>query len=549
MKCHCDEPDDDLLRTVLGLGGHSVRKTHYPSLRARLAELEKLREQLERSEGFLAQAQRLSHTGSFGLNATTRELYWSEETFRIFEYEPALKPTLDLVFARIHPEDRDRARRVIEQAIQDAGDYEHEYRLLTPEGKVKWLHTRAHAGKDSSGGIEFIGAVVDFTERRNIEEAAARRIENELRDVINTIPAIVWSASPDGARDFVNQRWQEYTGLPTEAGLGWGWTANVHPASVDRYMSEWRDALARGQPMEAEARVRRADGEYRWWLIRVVPRKDEHGNILKWFGTAIDIEDRKRAEQERETLQANLAHVNRISILGELAASVAHELKQPIAAASLNAEVCLQLLRRDPPNLQKVCKALTAITESADSAADIIDRLRALYKKSPPKREPVEVNSTIRQVVALILGEAGRHGVSMRTDLGDALPTVMADRVQLQQVLMNLVLNGIEAMQETGGILTLRSQINDGNVLISVSDTGAGLPTDGAEQIFEPFFTTKPQGSGMGLAISRSIVESHSGRIWATSNDERGASFHFSFPISTEAAKACAAGSKQRPAR
>jgi PAS domain S-box-containing protein len=359
-----------------------------------------------------------------------------------------------------------------------------------------------------------------------------RRQEKQLRDVINTVPANVWSTLPDGAVDFVNQRWQDLTGLPREDALRWDWEAVVHPDDRTRFIADWRAAVNSGQPMDTEIRVRRADKEYRWWFIRNVPLRDARGKIVKWYGTGVDIEDRKRAEQERERLrqlQADLAHVNRVSMLGELAASLSHELKQPITASITNAKTCLRWLKRDQPDIEEASEAVTRIVEDGNRAAEIINRLRSFYKKgAPPERELVDVNEVIDEMLVLLHSEANRYSIPMRTDLAADLPKVSADRVQLQQVLLNLMLNGIEAMKDSEGELTIQSQLgNNGQLLISISDTGVGLPAEKADQIFNAFFTTKPQGSGMGLAISRSIVQSHGGRLWATTNSGRGATFHF----------------------
>jgi signal transduction histidine kinase len=229
-------------------------------------------------------------------------------------------------------------------------------------------------------------------------------------------------------------------------------------------------------------------------------------------------------------------------MMGELAASISHELKQPIVAAMTNARTSLRWLKRDQPDMEEACDAIHRIVKDGTRANEIIDRLRSLYKKVPPQQELVDVNDIIREMVVLLRGEANRYAVSMRMDLPFDLPKITGDRVQLQQVLMNLMLNAIEAMKETGGVLTVKSQMEDCRVLISVSDTGVGLPSDKTDQIFNAFFTTKPQGSGMGLAISRSIVESHGGRLWATDNDGRGATFHFALPTAAEAAQTPATG-------
>jgi signal transduction histidine kinase len=255
---------------------------------------------------------------------------------------------------------------------------------------------------------------------------------------------------------------------------------------------------------------------------------------VKWCGAATDIEDRKRAEQEREKLrqlEADLAHINRVSTLGEMAASLAHEIKQPIAAAITSANSCIEWLVHEPPNLDRACAAAGRIDKYGNRAAEIIDRIRSLYKKSPPRRELVDVNGIIQEMLTLMNGEATRSPITMRTELAPELPKIMVDRVQLQQVFMNLMLNAIEAMTDSGGELTVTSELQDGQLHFSVSDTGVGLPMEKMDQIFSAFFTTKPQGSGMGLAISRSIVESHGGRLWATANDGRGATFHFTLPV------------------
>jgi PAS domain S-box-containing protein len=354
-----------------------------------------------------------------------------------------------------------------------------------------------------------------------------RREERKFREAIETIPAMAWIAGPDGALQFVNRRWVEYTGLSQVGNPKEVRKVAIHPDDLDRIERRLGASKASGEPVEEELRFRRTDGEYRWFLSRVVPLRDKRGKVAKWYGAATDIQDRKRAEE----LQADLAHTNRVSMLGELAASISHELKQPIAAAMANAQASLRWLNRDQPDLDGARRSAEAIVKDEARADDIIDRLRSLYKKTPPQREPVDMDEIIGEMVLLLRSEANEHAVSIRTDLPADLPKITADRVQLQQVLMNLMLNGIEAMKDTGGVLTVKTgRCDRGQVLISVSDTGVGLPAGTADEIFNAFFTTKPQGSGMGLAISRSIVESHGGRLWATSHDGRGATFHFTLP-------------------
>jgi C4-dicarboxylate-specific signal transduction histidine kinase len=285
---------------------------------------------------------------------------------------------------------------------------------------------------------------------------------------------------------------------------------------------------------DVEYRIRRSDGAVRF--MRGIGHHNPSQEIGEYVGITMDITERKRAEEERERLrqlEADLAHIDRVSTLGEIAASLAHEIKQPIAAAITSANSCMEWLAHEPPNLDRARAAAARIDKYGNRAADIIDHIRSFYRKSPPHRELVDVNGIIQEMLTLLKGEANRYSVAMRTELAAELPEIMVDRVQLQQVFMNLMLNGIEAMEGSGGELTMKSQLQDGQLQFSVSDTGVGLPTEKMEQIFSAFYTTKPQGSGMGLAISRSIVESHGGRLWATANGRQGATFHFTLATET----------------
>jgi signal transduction histidine kinase len=259
------------------------------------------------------------------------------------------------------------------------------------------------------------------------------------------------------------------------------------------------------------------------------------GNLIEMVGTHVDVTERKRAEEERERwrqLEADLAHMNRVTMLGELASSLAHELNQPIAAAITSANACIRWLARNPPDLERARAAAVRIENDGSRAAEIIQRVRAFYKTgAPPQQELVDLNEIAGEMLALLRNEASRHSISLRTELAPQLPQITGDRVQLQQVLMNLILNGIEAMTDGAGELIIRSQsTEDEFLLISVSDTGVGLPSENLDKIFNAFYTTKPEGTGMGLAISRSIVEAHGGRLWTTANAERGATFHFTLP-------------------
>ena len=406
----------------------------------------------------------------------------------------------------------------------------------------EFQHQVSVTGKDE---LAHLGQVFNITARRLRDlYATLQSSEDRLRLVIDTIPAHVWSTLPDGSVDFINQRWLETTGLSLEKGLGWAWGSVIHPDDLARFVESWRAAVAAGEPMESEARLRRADGQYRWWLIRNVPLRDELRNIVKWYGTAIDIEERKRAEEERERLrqaEADLARVTRVATMGELTASLAHEIKQPITAAVTNARTCLRWLERDAPDVAEARDAASRLIKDVTRASEIISSINLLFKKGALQRESVDVNELIREMIVLLRSEANRYAISIGTELAENLPKVLGDRVQLQQVFMNLMLNGIEAMKDMTGAceLTIKSQqASNDQLLISISDTGVGLPQDRADQIFDAFFTTKPQGLGMGLAVSRSIVESHGGRLSAISHSGPGATFQFTLPSEAAAHQA-----------
>jgi PAS domain S-box-containing protein len=362
--------------------------------------------------------------------------------------------------------------------------------------------------------------------------------EDRLRRVINTIPAHVWSSLPDGSVDFINQRLLESTGLSIDALLGSGWQSIVHPDDRSRYLDKWRAALAAGEPVEIEARVWTAQHDYRWLLVRNVPLRDGHGEIVKWYGTGIDIEDRKLAEDALRKAQADLAHANRVTTMGELSASLAHEINQPISGAITNASTCLRRLDREPPDVEGARVAASKVIRDANRAAEIIHRVQVFFRKGAVIREHLDVNEVIREMEILLHNEATQHSVSVQTKLEADLPLIVADRIQLQQVLMNLMINGIDAMKAVDGPrqLTLGTQNESKeHLLVSVEDTGIGLPPNQAGQIFNAFFTTKEHGTGMGLRISRTIIEAHGGRLWATDNQPRGASFHFTLAVSPEA--------------
>jgi PAS domain S-box-containing protein len=368
-------------------------------------------EALRRSEAYLAEAQRLSRTGSFGWNVSSGELFWSEENFRIFGYDRATKPTVQLVLQRVHPDDIALVQQLIERASHDGKDWDLEHRLLMPDGSVKHLHVMAHASRDESGNLEFMGAVMDVT--------AA-----------------------------------------------------------------------------------------------------------------------KRAEEELHQARADLAHVTRVTTLGELTASIAHEVNQPIAAVITNADAGLRWLAAQPPDLEEARQALGRIINGGNRASEVIDRIRALVKKTPPRKDRLDINEIILEVIALTRSEVHRNRVALQAQLLSDLAPISGDRIQLQQVILNLIINAIEAMSgvSEGPREVLVGSGNDDSdgVLVAVHDSGPGLDAERLNHLFDAFYTTKPNGLGMGLTISRSIIEAHGGRLWATPNVPRGAILQFMLPADGE---------------
>jgi PAS domain S-box-containing protein len=411
---------------------------------------------------------------------------------------------------------------------------EQEARLRRFDGVYRWFLIRAEPFRDETGAIvRWYGNSTDIEDRKRAEEALAAS-ERNLRLIINTMPALAWSAQADGNVDFVNQRWLDYTGLSPVEAQGWGWAQAFHPDDLGRLNDYWLSTIAAGQPGEIEARLRRVDGKYRWFLFRASPLRDESGAIVKWYGTNTDIDDRKRAEEELRNAQSELARVTRVMTMGQLTASIAHEVNQPLSGIVTNASTCLRMLDANPPNLEGARETTRRTIRDGHRASDVVTRLRTLYSKKEPAVEPMDLNEVAREVTALSLGDIQRSGVTLRQEFADDLPPALGDRIQLQQVILNLLRNAADAMREIDDRpreLVVRTERDEPNqVRLSVKDSGVGLTPQAADKIFQAFYTTKSDGMGIGLSISRSIIEAHQGRLWATPNDGPGSTFSFAIP-------------------
>jgi len=500
--------------------------------------LELQEEKLQRSEAYLAEAQRLTHTGSWAWQVAGGDaVHLSEEWYRIYGFDPENgPPAFEECRQRTHPEDRAKWQGAIDRAIAEKSEYEVEFRILLPDGSVKHIHTVGHPVLNASGDlVQFVGSSTDITERKWAEQATRL-----LAAIVESSHDAIVSKSLNGVITSWNKGAERLFGYTAEEAVGQNITLIIPPERRDEERTIV-EQLTRGERVDNFETVRmRKDGSLLDVSLTISPMKDASGRVVGASKLARDITERKRAEEALRQAQTDLAHASRLTTMGEFTASLAHEVKQPIAAAVTDANTCVRWITRDEPDLKEAREAAWRIVKDTERAAEIINRVRLLFKKGTPQRELVDVNEVAREMIVLLGDEASRHSISVRTELAEDLPHVIGDRVQLQQVLMNLIVNGVDAMHDVDAPreLIIKSQPAENNeLLLSVSDTGVGLPRHQADQIFNAFFTTKTHGTGMGLRISRSIIESHGGRLWAADNSPRGASFCFTLPTKAETAE------------
>jgi PAS domain S-box-containing protein len=612
---------------------------------------------LQRSESYLAEAQRLSHTGTAVFD-DTRVLYWSDETYRIFGFDPRNGlPSREAALHSIHPDDRERVQEEAWRGVREKRHYKLEYRLALPattkyiegiahpkfsasgelmevvstivdvterkhaaralqkseakirrlvdsniigiffsglkgrvleandaflhlvgldrddlvSGRIRWTdltppewreHDRRALAelnsnmiaqpyekeffrKDGSRvrvliggalfeaqGAEGVAFVIDLTERIRAEEAL-RESERSARSAIDGIAGLFAILAPSGEPEAVNRQLLDYFGRSLEELKNWGTTDAVHPDDLPRFLELSARGLASGLPFSFDLRLRRFDGEHRWFETRVVPIRDGSGRIERWYNLLMDIEDRTRALARLEQMRSDFAHKNRLSMMGELAAWLSHEITQPIASARNNACAAQNFLNLQPPDLSEIRTALSCVVGDTNRAENIVDRIRDHIKKTPPRKERFDLDEAINEVIVLGRSAIIKNGVSVQIGLSEGLFPVLGDRVQLQQVVLNLILNATEAMSSVEAEpreLLISAEQHDQDVLVAVRDTGPGIDPAHLDRIFDSFYTTKPNGTGMGLSISRSIIDAHGGRLWAEANEPRGTVFKFTLP-------------------
>ena len=510
----------------------------------------KLAEQaLRRSQFYLSEGERLAHIGSWAssdLGISLSEdlgLYWSDEVYKIFGLAPEKgPPRLEQFLAAIHPQDRASMAETIKTMHEQRCGCDVTKRIVRPDGEIRYVRCVGIPVVEDGVFQGFRGTTIDVTAQELLTQEL-RREQAYLAEAQSLAHIGSWASNLETGE--VHHRSDETARLhgfdPKEGLIPLErYFDTLHPDDKADVRSAIEDAVREGVDYDIQGfRICRADdGQIRF--LRTVGHRNPAGESGEYFGVTMDITELKRAEEERERLrqlEADIAHINRVNMMGELAAALAHEIKQPIAAAITSAGACLRWLGHVPPDVERACAAAARIEQEGNRAADIINSLRSFYKTgTPAERQWVDVKGTVREMSALLRTEAARYSVTIRTEFEVDPPHILVDRVQLQQVLMNLMLNAIEAMKDIGGELTIRSHVNpEGHLTVSINDTGVGLPAEGADLIFDPFHTTKPQGTGMGLTITRSIVESYGGRVWATANQGAGATFHFTLPTGAEA--------------
>ena len=505
------------------------------ALSAGMAERERAAEALRESEASMSLAANAANLGLWVWNIPSGEERWVTEKWRqLFGFADSEPVTFDRFLEVVHPGDSERVKQVVQQILEHGGEYEIEYRITRPDGSIRWIATHGRVELDERGKpVLARGVSRDVTERK-IAEEELRESEARFRTVANAAPVMIWMSGPDKLCTFFNKGWLDFTGRSLEQELGNGWAEGVHREDIDRCLDVYQNSFNARESFTMEYRLRRSDGEYRWLLDSGTPRFASDGAFLGYIGSCIDITERKAAEEEARRRREQVELLGRVSLLGEMTASLAHELDQPLAAILSNATAAMQYLEQgklDPEQLQEI---LTDVVGDGRRAHDIMHNVRSAIKKGSAIRGRINLNDVVKAVTHMVHLDAAAHFCKVEMSLARNLPAIEGDPSQIQQVLINLVRNAFDAMRDTppsGRKVEIATTYNgDGTICVAVRDYGSGIPEPTLERLFEQFFTTKEEGLGMGLAIVRSIVEAHGGSIAAENADGGGARFHFRLP-------------------
>ncbi|MES1255592.1 MAG: PAS domain-containing protein [Acidobacteriota bacterium] len=502
---------------------------HIASIAVERAQAE---ERLRRSQAHLARAQRVSTTGSFSYSAATDELTLSEEACRICGLDPALPVPPGAMRDRIHPEDLPLFLRMLGGTERQ---FDFDCRVQLEDGTIRYVHVVADALRDEADGlVEWIGAIRDVTERRHAEEER-RRHEAILSKAerLSLTGSSCWRP-PSEELIWSKEMFRIFDFDPDMTPTVHMVRERIHPEDLPLFNHTVECAVRDGQDFAVEPRLLMPDGSVKYLQVLTHAFRDEHGNVVEFIGAVKDVTERKQSENALNEMRNELAHAARVATVGALTASIAHEINQPLSGIVTNASTSLLMLADDPPDINGALESAQRTIRDANRASEVITRLRTLFKKTTSASESLDLNEATREVLALSLSELQKAQVMVLTELAHDLPPVRGDRVQLQQVVLNLVLNSAEAMsaiEDRPRQLVVRTERDeDDHVRLSVRDTGPGFDPESACRLFDTFYTTKREGMGIGLSISRSIVERHQGRIWAACNDGPGATFGFSLP-------------------
>jgi PAS domain S-box-containing protein len=430
--------------------------------------------------------------------------------------------------ALVHPDDLEETRCLWRQLLSGSEGYDQIHRVVGTDGRYRWFHTSVAVVRDEKGKTVAFHAVMLDTTAQKSAEIARQQSERQLQRMMDTMPSLLWSSSPDGEPGYINQTGRDYCGTSLEQFLHLGWRDFIHPDDLEDTYKAFFTSIDNGQSYHSIHRLRRADGEYRWHDARGEPLRDHEGKIIQWYGLSVDIDEQRRAEDHLRDLRAELARAWRVATVTELSASIAHELNQPLTSVMANAQAARRWLSASPPNMSEAVASIERVVRAARDADATMRNIRALFERRPFVKVPLDIVELIREAIGLSKENPARRSTPIEYHYQEPVLTVPVDRLQIHQVIINLVKNAIEAMQATGRPPMLRIQVRrtaDDLVLTEFIDNGSGISGSDPDRVFDAFFTTKANGMGIGLAISRSIIEAHDGRLWAENNPDGGAKF------------------------
>ena len=439
--------------------------------------------------------------------------------------------SLDL-FSRVDPEQVAAVQERWSRSVRSRIPYEDAYRMLANDGKYHWYLVRGEPLHDDSENIiNWFGIHSNIDALKETEHALQMR-EHELVGIIETIPSMLWSTWPSGEPNHLSQRILDFFGATFEEFVNRGWESFIHPDDREETAKAFFRAIETGEPYNLINRLRRVDGAYLWHQTRGEPLCDPAGKIVQWYGLSVDIDERKRTEDHLRDTSIKLAKASRLATVAELAGSIAHELNQPLMSILANAQAAKRWLNAAPPNVMEVNSSIERIIRDARAADETMQHIRALFKQESFDKKHVNIPDIIREVVRIVREDPKKRDVPIEYHFEESLPAVPVDQIQIQQVLINLIVNAIEALegQQVAPLVVLRAVTDSNGMLIQVIDNGPGV--DDPDRIFDAFMTTKEKGMGIGLAVSRSIVEAHGGRLWAEINKTGGATFNVALPLS-----------------